>query len=167
MMKVSAEEVIQKAYPEIKSGTKWSTIKATQEVECSLRIKDIIGVTQTNRAGLGSISNKVFFKMGPMGKRDMVSQEDRMFEEEQRTAIAVTQAKQCAWTKWNDIEPIKLSSKTLIAIESLVISFLLRPTYDLLPNATSLKLWGYTNSDLCFLCESDWGTLCHVLSACL
>ena len=63
----------------------------------------------------------------------------------QRTASAVTQAKQCAWTKWNDSEPIKLSWKSLIAMEPLAISFLLRSTYDLLPNATNLKLWGYTD----------------------
>ena len=49
MMKDSAE-IIRKAYPEIKSGTKWSAVKTAQEAECSLRIKDIIGVTQTNRA---------------------------------------------------------------------------------------------------------------------
>ena len=78
----------------------------------------------------------------------MVSEELRMFEEEQRKASAITQAKQCAWTKWNDIEPIKLSWKSLIAMEPLAISFLLRSTYDLLPNATNLKLWGYTNGDI-------------------
>ena len=50
-------------------------------------------------------------------------------------------------------------------MEPLVISFLLRSTYDLLPNATNLKLWGYTDSDLC-LCKSDRGTLRYVLSAC-
>ena len=82
MMKDSADEIIQKAYPEIKSDMKWSAIKAAQKVECSLQIKDIIGVTQTNRAGLGSTSNKVFSKMGPKGKRDKVSEEVRMFEEE-------------------------------------------------------------------------------------
>ena len=96
----------------------------------------------------------------------MVSEEVRMFEEEQRKASALTQAKQCAWTKWNDIEPIKLSWKSLIAMEPLAISFLLRSTYDLLPNATNLKLWGYTKSDLCLSCKSDRGTLRHVLSAC-
>ena len=37
----------------------------------------------------------------------MVSEEVRMFEEEQRTTTAITQAKQCAWIKWNDIKPIK------------------------------------------------------------
>ena len=63
-------------------------------------------------------------------------------------------------------EPIKLSWKSLIAMEPLAISFLLRSTYDLLPNATNLKSWGYTNSDLCFSCKSDWGILHHVLSAC-
>ena len=95
----------------------------------------------------------------------MVSEEVRMFEEEQRKARAVTQAKQCAWTKWNDVEPIKLSWKSLIAMEPLAISFLLRSTYDLLSNATNLKLWGYTDSDLCLSCKSDPGTLHQVLSA--
>ena len=99
MMKDSADKVIRKAYPEIKSGTKWSVVKAGQEAGCSLQIKDIIDVTQTNRAGLGSTSGKVFSKVGPKGKRDMVSEEVRMFEEEQRTATAVTQSKQRAWTK--------------------------------------------------------------------
>ena len=111
-------------------------------------------VDEISRAGLSSTSKKVFFKMDPKGKRDMVREEVRMFEEEQRKASAVTQAKQCAWTKWNDIEPIKLSWKSLIAMEPLAISFHLRSTYDLLPNATNLKLWGYTNSDLC-LRKSD------------
>ena len=166
MMKDSADKIIQKAYPEIKSGRKWSAVKTAQEAECSLQIKDIIGVTQTNRAGLGSPSRKVFSKVDPKGKRDMVGEEVRMFEEEQRKTSVVTQAKQHAWTKWNDIKPIKLSWKSLIAMEPLAISFLLCSTYDLLPNVTNLKLWGYTNSDLCLSCKSDWGTLCHVLSVC-
>ena len=104
--------------------------------------------------------------MGPKGKRDMVSEGVRMFEEEQRKASAVTQTKQCPWTKWKDIEPIKSSWKSLIAMEPLAISFLLRSTYDLLPNATNLKLRGYTNLDQCLSCKSDRGTLRHVLSAC-
>ena len=84
MMKDSADEIIRKAYPEIESGMKWSAVKAAQEAECSLRIKDIIGVTQTNRAGLGSTGKKVFSNVGPKGKRDMVSEEFSMFEEEQK-----------------------------------------------------------------------------------
>ena len=71
----------------------------------------------------------------------MVSEEVRVFEKEQRTASAVTQAKQCAWTKWNDIEPIKLSWNSLIAMEPLVISFLLHSTYDLLSNYGDIPIW--------------------------
>ena len=92
MKKDSAGEVIRKAYPEIKS-------------ECSQRIKYIIGVTQTNPAVLDSTSNKVFSKVSPKGKRDILNEEVRRFDEEQRTVTAVTQAKQCVLTKWN-IEPI-------------------------------------------------------------
>ena len=51
-------------------------------------------------------------------------------------------------------------------MKPLVISLLLRSTYDLLPNATNLKLWEYTYSDLCLSCKSNRGTLRHVLSAC-
>ena len=97
---------------------------------------------------------------------DTVSEQVRMFEEEQRTASAVTQAKQCPWTNWNDIKPIKLLWKSLIVMEPLAISFLLRSIYDLLPNATKLKLRGYTDSDLCLSCKSDRVTLHYVLSAC-
>ena len=72
----------------------------------------------------------------------------------------------CSWIKWNDIEPIKLSWISFIVMEPLAISFLLRSTYDLLPNATNLKLWGYTDSDPCLSCKSDRGTLRRVLCAC-
>ena len=69
LMMDSADEIIRKVYPVIKSGTKWSAIKAAQEAECSLQIKDIIGVIQTNRTGLGSTSTKVFSNVGPRGKK--------------------------------------------------------------------------------------------------
>ena len=74
MMKDSADEIIRKVYPEIKLGMKWSAVKAAWEAECSLRIKDIIGIT---RAGLGSMSTKVFSKVSPKRKRDMVSKDVR------------------------------------------------------------------------------------------
>ena len=172
-MKDSADEVNREAYPEIKSRTKWSNVKAAQEAECSLRIKVIIGVTQFSWAGLGSTSNKVFSKEGPKGKRDTMSEEVRMFEEEQRTAAVVIQVKQCAWTKWNDIEPMKLSWKSLITLEPLTISFLLRSSFDLLTNVTDLNIYilyiyiyRYTDSNQRFLCKGDRGTLRHILSAC-
>ena len=56
--------------------------------------------------------------------------------------------------------------KSLIAMEPLAISFLFHSNYDLVPNMTNLKLWGYTDLDLWFSCKSDRSTLRHVLSVC-
>lgn len=85
----------------------------------------------------------------------MVIEEVRMFEEDERTTIAITHAKQCAWTNWNDIGSIYISWKSLVAMEPLLILFLLHSTCDLLLNVTNLKFWGYTQSDLCSLFKHD------------
>ena len=166
MMRDSPDEIVRSVHPEIKSGSKWSAAETTQEAESSLRTKDIMGVTQTSRAGLGSMTPHFFSEAGPKGKRDMVITEIRNFEDEKRMAAAVAQAKQCAWTTWTDVEPIHLSWNAFMAMDSLAISFLLRSTYDLLPNATNLKLWGYTDTDVCKSCNGTRGTLHHVLSGC-
>ena len=47
----------------------WARMKAKPKKSRNLWL----GITQTNRAGMGSTSNKVFSKVGPNGKRDMVS----------------------------------------------------------------------------------------------
>ena len=51
-------------------------------------------------------------------------------------------------------------------MEPLRLSFALRSTYDLLPTATNLKLWGLTNDDTCTICKTHRATLAHTLSAC-
>lgn len=74
----------------------------------------------------------------------MVIEEIRNFDESQRTATATDNV-----FGLHNIDPMKLSWNTLIAMEPLVKSFLLRSTYNLLLNATNLKLWGYIISDVC------------------
>lgn len=133
MMNDSNDEFVREAHPAVKAGTKWSVTKTIEEAESSLRTKEIMGLVQVDRAGLGSTKYEPFSKMGIKDKRKMVTEEIKMFEEEKRKATAVTQAKQCAWTTWSDIEPVKLSWNTLIEMEPLAISYLLRSTYDLLP----------------------------------
>ena len=51
-------------------------------------------------------------------------------------------------------------------MEPLAVSFFLCSTYDLFPKVTNLKLWEYTDSDLCLSSKSDQDTLRHVQSAC-
>ena len=166
MLRDSPDEVIRHVSPEVRTGTKWSAAKAVQEAEASLQIKDIIGATQSGRAGLGSTPHQWFSKADSKGRRGMVITELHMFEEEKRMATAAGQAKQCVWTTWEGAQARKLSWTSLIAMEPLALAFLLRSTYNLLPTPANSKQWGFTGDDKCTICETERGTLRHVLSAC-
>ena len=96
----------------------------------------------------------------------MVITELKMIEEEMRMATAAGQAKQCAWKNWEEAEARKLSWSSLMTMEPLGLSFLLRSTYNLLPTPANHKQWGFTGDDTCAMCKSARGTLQHVLSSC-
>ena len=51
MLRNSPDDVIRQVQPEVRTGTKWSAAKAVQEADASLQIKEVIGATQTGRAG--------------------------------------------------------------------------------------------------------------------
>ena len=51
MLRDSPDDVIRQVQPEVRTGTNWSAAKAVQEAEASLQIKEVIGATQTGRAG--------------------------------------------------------------------------------------------------------------------
>ena len=63
-------------------------------------------------------------------------------------------------------EARKLSWSSLMTMEPLALSFLLRSTYNLLPTPANHKQWGSTGDDTCMTCKSARGTLRHVLSSC-
>ena len=166
MLRDTPDKVIQEAKPELKTGKKWTPSKAITEAESNLRFKEICGATQVGRAGLGQSRPRWFSKQSTTGAREMVTDEIRHMEEETRQAISVGFAKQCAWTKWEDAEPKKITWPTFFTIEPLRLSFLLRSTYDLLPSPANLRLWGMTDDDICKDCGTSRATLAHTLSSC-
>ena len=166
MLRDSPDEVIRQVNPEVRTGTKWFAARAVEEAESNLKIKDIIGATQTGRQGLGTTAHRWFSRASTTERRVMVTEEVRAFEEEKRIAIAAGQAKQCAWTNWNDVEPRKISWSQMISIEPLALSFLLRSTFDLLPTPVNTKQWALQQNDKCRLCKDHRGTLRHILSGC-
>ena len=96
----------------------------------------------------------------------MVITELKMIEEEKKVATAAGQAKQCAWMNWEEAEARKLSWSSLMTMEPLALSFLLRSTYNHLPTPANHKQWGFTGDDTCAMCKSARATLRHVLSSC-
>ena len=166
MLRDSPDDVIRQVQPEVRTGTKWSAAKAVQEAGASLQIKEVIGATQTGRAGLGSTPHRWFSREDSRGSRDMVITELKMIEEEKKVATAAGQAKQCAWMNWEEAEARKLSWSSLMTMEPLALSFLLRSTYNHLPTPANHKQWGFTGDDICAMCKSARATLRHVLSSC-
>ena len=151
---------------EVRTGTKWPAANAVQEAEASLQVREVIRPTQTGRAGLGSTPHRWFSHEDSRGRRNMVITELKMFEEEKRVATAAGQAKQCAWMNWEEAEVRKLSWSSLMTMEPLALSFLLRSIYNLLLTPANHKQWGFTGDDTCTMCKSARGTLRHVLSSC-
>ena len=58
MLRDSPDDVICQVQPEVRTRTKWSAAKAVQETKASLQIKEVIGATQTGRAGLRSTPHR-------------------------------------------------------------------------------------------------------------
>ena len=166
MLRDSPDSVIQEAAPELKTGTKWTPNEAIAEAESSLRFKEICGATQHGRAGLGQTHPRWFSKESARGAREMVTEEVRNLEEQKRQSISAGFGTQCAWNKWEAAVARKLPWPAFFTMEPLRLSFALRSTYDLLPTATNLKLWGLTTDDKCTICKTHRATLAHTLSAC-
>ena len=166
MMRDSPDPVIREAAPEVKSGDKWSAKPAIKEAEASLKTKEIMGAVQTGRGGLGRIHHRWISQQDEKGTREMVIEEVRTLEEEKRQSKAASFAKQCTWTHWEEAEQKQIKWPSLFTMEPLRISFILRSTYDLLPTASNLKLWGLTQDDTCSACGTHRATLEHVLSSC-
>ena len=165
MLKYSPDDVIHQVQPEVRTGTKWSAAKAVEEAEASLQIKEVIGATQTGRAGLGSTPHRWFSCEDCGGHRNMVITELNMIAEEKRVATAAGQAKQCAWINWEGAEARKQSWSSLMTMEPLTSSFLLRPTYNFLPTPATHKQWSFTADDTCAMCKSARGTMWNVFSS--
>ena len=74
-------------------------MEAVKQAKAALYMADIVGQVQHGRKGLGyGESRQVWQKAPPVERRKMVVGEIRRQEEEKRSAVAVSQAKQGQWT---------------------------------------------------------------------
>ena len=58
MLEDSEDPIVKTVQPTIKAGRKWKVVEAVDEAKECLKIKEVIGQTQTNRKGLGSSTAK-------------------------------------------------------------------------------------------------------------
>ena len=163
-LKESPDDMVRRAGVEIRTGRKWSASQAVAQSESRLRHRDIVGTTAVGTKGLGAEKPKRWNSADTETRREMVQNEIRMAEEEERCTRAVAMGAQGAWTKWQTTGR-KLTWADMWNCEPLRISFLLRSVYDLLPSPANLHRWGNVNDPTCPFCAKT-ETLEHILSSC-
>ena len=121
-----------------RSKKNWSPEKAIQEAESRLRISEIVGIVAQGRSGLGSFKTTKWNEADNSARRQLIIGEVRKKEEEQRQVKAVSLATQGAWTRWEAVEPRKISSSQILTAEESMLTFFLRATTDTLPSLTQV-----------------------------
>ncbi|GFO47132.1 reverse transcriptase [Plakobranchus ocellatus] len=103
MLDKSDDPVVKSAQPSLKTGRKWKVTEAVEEAKECLKMKEVIGQTQTDRRGLGSTTAKCWSKTEGKEKRDMIIDEIRNKEDSTRLQKAVQQPQQGQWTNWDSV----------------------------------------------------------------
>ncbi|GFO06785.1 reverse transcriptase [Plakobranchus ocellatus] len=101
MLEESDDPVVKTAQPSLKIGRQWKVTEAVDEAKECLKMKEVIGQTQTDRRGLGSTTAKRWSKTEGKEKRDMIIDEIRNKEDSTRVQKAVQQPQQGQWTNWD------------------------------------------------------------------
>ena len=99
----SEDQVIRDNLPEVKTGMKWSAREEVEAMESCLQHKDIIGATQSGRAGLGMQKHTYFYRASSYEKRKLVADEIRASQEEARQTKAAGLVQHGTWTRWETI----------------------------------------------------------------
>ena len=165
MLRDSKDPVIREAQPDVPTGRKWVVAEAVEQAESRLQHREIMGAVQRDRLGIGWRENRWWSKEGFRGRRELVTEEIRQVEEEQRVVKAVGQAQQGAWTTWEEAVGRRVTWSNLWSMEPLRISILLRSVYDLLPTPVNLTKWKMAESSACQSCGKR-ATLEHILASC-
>ncbi|XP_078322870.1 uncharacterized protein LOC144622162 [Crassostrea virginica] len=149
----SKDKKVSEAGVQIRTGRKWSASASVSQAESMLTLRDIIGNTCIGRQGLGIDHFQQWEKSEVKERRDMVLQEVRKGEEDQRRSKAVQLGQQGAWTKW-DLPSRKVTWAELWRLEPIRISFMLRSVYDTLPSPSNLCRWVLTE-DPSYILETE------------
>ena len=93
------------------------------------------------------------------------NKEIRVSQEEVCQAKATSMSQQGAWMKWESAEARSLSWADIWSMEPLMLKFLLRSTYNVLPSPANLKIWKLIQDDKCQKCPGR-ATAEHILNGC-
>ncbi|MGY8822251.1 MAG: reverse transcriptase domain-containing protein, partial [Pseudomonadales bacterium] len=162
----SKDHHVSNAGMDLSCGRKWSVIHEVESAEHRVDHLKVMGHTQFNRAGLGSVPSTPVPHKGTPAYRKHITAAILQAEDEKRFASAVQLSVQGQWTKWQNYVSSDLSWKALWAVPPALTRFCIAATYDTLPSPNNLHRWGLSSTKSCPLCSSQSCTVAHVLSGC-
>ena len=151
---------------DLSCGRKWSVIHEVESAEQKIEHLKLMGHTQFNRAGLGSVPSTPVPHRGTPAYRKHITSSILQSEDEKRFSSAVQLSVQGQWTKWQNYISSDLSWKALWAVPPALTRFCIGATYDTLPSPNNLHRWGLSATKSCQLCSSPSCTVAHILSGC-
>ncbi len=165
-LKESRDEAVKRAGVTIRTGYRW---KAQQEIDQAvnrLQHKEVMGRVQHSQAGLGWGEPVQFWSKATREQRkSMVVEEVSQVEQDRYLIKAVSQCKQGAWTRWEDISNRVITWADIWRTPQSRLSFLVRAAYDTLPCPRNLSQW-FGSEDKCPLCNKANSGLQNILSGC-
>jgi hypothetical protein len=159
----SEDPCVRGAKVTVDGGRKADTPGRVKEAKSRLRMKEIVGIPNKGKEGLGMNPRKYYGSSTKKERRGMVVDMVREAEEDRRRVKMASLAKQGAHTRW-EVPEKKLSHKEIISTSETSLKFLVKSVYDLLPTPSNKNRW-YGSEEVCKLCGKD-GTLTHILSGC-
>ena len=159
----SGDPCVRGAKVKVDGGRKADTPGSVKDAKTRLRMKEIVGIPNKGREGLGMNPRKYYSSSTKEERRTMVVDTIREAEEDRRRVKMASLAKQGAHTRW-EVPEKKLSHRDIISTSETSLKFLLKAVYDLLPTPSNKNIW-YGGEETCKLCGGN-GTLSHILSGC-
>ena len=139
MLRESTDASISEDPPTVNTARKWIAETETDLALSSLKHRDIMGLTQTNRKGLGFGSFKPFVNMDQKERRDAVVDTIKKGEAEKWELHLINCAQQGQMTRWeHNVVERKLSWQEVWKWTASRMSFLLKSKYDVLLSPADL-----------------------------
>ena len=159
----SKDPCIHNAGISVDAGRKANTPAEVKEARTRLQMKEITGIANQGKEGLGMRKRQYYSTSSKKVRRDMVVQTVRDKEEEKRMINMTGLSKQGTNLKW-EVPQRHLTQATIINTPEASFSFLVKAVYDLLPTPANKSKW-FNKDERCMLCGGQ-GTLNHLLSGC-
>ena len=164
MLRESNDTSITNDPPAVDTARQWSA--EADDALSVLKHCDIMGLTQTNRKGVGLGLFKLFVAMNQKERQGAVVETTKKGEAEKRELHLINCAQQGQMVPWEEYDIVrKLSWQDAWNWTASGKSFLLKSTYDILPSSANLVGWKISEDDRCRCGQR--GTMKHILTNCV